>query len=811
MKFYSFLLLGTGWFTLTSPAKEITVTESSETALRAALAEVKSMRESRILAPVLLKLPTGICRLRETVRFGPETVGEGLTLRSADPANPMVFSGARSLPLGRRDGNRWCFPIPDDALQFGPPRHLLIDDQLKRPARFPNAGWLRIEKTLPDRRSGFTVTDNDLPFSAEALSGTCDLIFLHDWSSSRLPVASWDPTTRQLRTLGPIGCSAPHYAIDHFEKQPRFALEGAPELADQPGEWFIDPAKQELVLLARPEAEKPPRVEIPWLDELFYLSGTDKQPLRNMRFESIRFTGSRFPMPPGGFAGAQASMHEPRNAVGRKSESGRPMLSSAVHIELAEGVQVTRCLFEGLGNTGLWIGSRTRQVQVANCRFRDLGGNALNLGENNARRTNGNTWYRSAPEQVPTGHRVMGCEISHCGTLLPGAVAIWAALHCDLRIEKNYIHDVPYTGISLGWIWNDSDSPARNNRVTENRIACCMQLLSDGGGIYTLGKQPGSLLATNTITDIPLNAGRAESNGMFLDQGSTGFTIRNNIMRRLARSPLRFHQAGENRAVSNRWELADDISPLRFNRTPPERVTARDNEVLPTQRSIYLIGNSLTWDTVPSRLDGHVQWHVDCGKPLPYIAAHPESPCVKSSRIWPDALRSTAYDVLCVQPHNGSGLEQDVAAISQWMTLQPKAEVILHTGWAFAETLEEEYADDDPAGPLTHSDAYYDALRERLQKAFPGRNIRSSRAMHLLQAILQDVEAGKAPIQDIKELYRDNIHMTYGPGRWMMHNALRQALDQPRSDAGFPKFDPKLKAYLGQKLDQIWQAEFGNP
>lgn len=34
-------------------------------------------------------------------------------------------------------------------------------------------------------------------------------------------------------------------------------------------------------------------------------------------------------------------------------------------------------------------------------------------------------------------------------------------------------------------------------------------------------------------------------------------------------------------------------------------------ELPPTR--CYLIGNSLTWDTVPPLLSGDVQWHVDCG------------------------------------------------------------------------------------------------------------------------------------------------------------------------------------------------------
>ena len=59
-------------------------------------------------------------------------------------------------------------------------------------------------------------------------------------------------------------------------------------------------------------------------------------------------------------------------------------------------------------------------------------------------------------------------------------------------------------------------------------------------------------------------------------------------------------------------------------------------------KSYYLIGNSLTWDTAPSLLDGDVQWHVDCGKSLPYIMAHPEMPCVKTSTLWPQALKENA-------------------------------------------------------------------------------------------------------------------------------------------------------------------------
>jgi hypothetical protein len=38
-----------------------------------------------------------------------------------------------------------------------------------------------------------------------------------------------------------------------------------------------------------------------------------------------------------------------------------------------------------------------------------------------------------------------------------------------------------------------------------------MQILSDGGGIYTLGRQPGTTLSNNHIHHIPLNAGKLKA------------------------------------------------------------------------------------------------------------------------------------------------------------------------------------------------------------------------------------------------------------------------------------------------------------
>ena len=55
----------------------------------------------------------------------------------------------------------------------------------------------------------------------------------------------------------------------------------------------------------------------------------------------------------------------------------------------------------------------------------------------------------------------------------------------------------------------------------------------------------------------------------------------------------------------------------------------------------------------------------------------------------------------------------------------------------------------------------------------------------------------------MKDPYRDAIHMNVVTGRYLVHNAMRHALDQPRSQEGFNKLDPKMKKYLDSVLDTL--------
>lgn len=222
-----------------------------------------------------------------------------------------------------------------------------------------------------------------------------------------------------------------------------------------------------------------------------------------------------------------------------------------------------------------------------------------------------------------------------------------------------------------------------------------------------------------------------------------------------------------------------------------------------TKTRCYLIGNSLTWDTSPKLLSGDVQWHVDCGVNLPFIYAHPEKPCVKESTLWPTALRDKQYDFISVQPHYGSTLAQDVETISAWMKSQPKAVFIIHSGWAWHTKRADEFASYASPEQMTHSPVYIRALIAELQKLHPGRELRQTLAQNLLASIAEDIAANNAPLKNVAELYRDDIHLTHNHGKYLAHNAMRFAMGQPFSQAGFEKLDPEVKKYLDGVLAQL--------
>lgn len=523
----------------------------------------------------------GTYRLAEPLRFGPEDsapIGSTITY-AAYPEEEVILSGGQRLEGWEQQGDVLQTRLPEMSQQERGFRELFINGRRATRARTPNQGYFRVEQAGPDNRTSFTYREGDLQPWKELQDG--EMVFLHDWSTSRIKLGAIDPQQRTISFPHPIGASAPHYRITAFEPNPRYFIENLPELLDVPGEWHLD--RTSGLLRYWPQAgETADALEavVPRLESLIEVRGTHEgeQLVRGLKFSGFKLQHCRWHPPQRGYADGQATFYEQRDDP--QHATRRTLMPTAITFDLAEDCVLENCTIEQLGGSGIALRETCRNNQILRCRLRDIAGNGINIGETITR---GPLPTTDNPQDVPPlvsrGNRVADCTIEHCGVLYYGAVGIWIGIAAETQIVHNELRNLPYTGISVGWRWDPSPTGCRGNLIAHNHIHHIMQILSDGGGIYTLGWQPGTILRGNRIHDVPVNAGRAESNGIFMDEGTTALLVEGNTIYQIARSPIRFHKAGVNVLRNNRLVSRPGNPTFRYNATP-EHMVFEDNEAL---------------------------------------------------------------------------------------------------------------------------------------------------------------------------------------------------------------------------------------
>ena len=70
-----------------------------------------------------------------------------------------------------------------------------------------------------------------------------------------------------------------------------------------------------------------------------------------------------------------------------------------------------------------------------------------------------------------------------------------------------------------------------------------------------------------------------------MDQGSTEIRIERNIIDAIAKSPIRFHQAGKNTIRENVLGMKEKIPAFSYLRTDPKDIQFQDNQEVPTGSS----------------------------------------------------------------------------------------------------------------------------------------------------------------------------------------------------------------------------------
>lgn len=325
-----------------------------------------------------------------------------------------------------------------------------------------------------------------------------------------------------------------------------FYLTNAKELLDKEGEWYLDARTSKLYYIPRKgEDMKTAEVIVPAVETLLKVEGTPDTPVKDVTFEGITFSYATWMRPSvSGHAPLQAGMYmieayklRPKmdrpngdHKLDNQGWVGRP--ASAVSLNCAENVSFSKCTFEHNASTGLDYHLYIKGGSVDRCTFRDIGGNGILAG------SFGPESHEAHLPYAPADGRIICTGLSITNNLVTdvtnedwGCVGIGAGFVKDIKICDNEISDVSYTGISMGWGWNQQVCSMSNNLVSGNLIYHYAKHMYDTAGIYTLGSQPHSFIENNVVRDIYTPTYVHDPNHWFYlytDEGSSYITVRNN-------------------------------------------------------------------------------------------------------------------------------------------------------------------------------------------------------------------------------------------------------------------------------------------
>jgi hypothetical protein len=463
----------------------------------------------------------------------------GLVLAAWPGAKPVVSGGrpiagwkevtvqgkklwAADIPSAR--GGKWYF------------RELWVNGQRATRARHPNRGYLGIAE-LPDKAGEWTQGQTRFRFREGDLKAwgsitNAEVVAMAKWVESRLPVAGVDEKERVV--------TFSKRSVFGLEPGDLYYAEGAFEFLDEPGEWYLDASTGTLYYMPRP-GEQIAEVQAiaPVLPQVVRFEGKPEAGhfVERIVVRGLTFSHTEWCFPEGFHRGK----NKPEVSPEPKAEVGG-FAQAAVGVPGAVwGEGVCDCVFEdcrfsSVGNYGLELARGCQRNRIIQCEFSDLGAGGLKIGE---------TSIRDQAAEQTGGNEISGCHIHDGGKMFASGIGIWIGQSPSNRILHNLIHDFYYTGISIGWTWGYGPALATNNTVTLNHVHHIGvksdgdgPILSDMGGIYTLGKQPGTTVRNNLWHDI---AGiRYGGWGIYFDEGSSGIVAESNVVYRTTHGG--FHQ-----------------------------------------------------------------------------------------------------------------------------------------------------------------------------------------------------------------------------------------------------------------------------
>ncbi|MEN6371168.1 MAG: right-handed parallel beta-helix repeat-containing protein [Armatimonadota bacterium] len=561
--------------------------------------------------PVTVFIQSGVYELENTLAFGPEDSGtaECPICYVADKGASPVISGGRRIGNWQEtelNGLRcWTAELPEAAAGEWNFTRLYVNNSPRLRPRLPKSGFYHFTGIDGHEDSGFKWTEG--PDSANFAPG--NIKKWKNWEDVEIITYQlWFDTHHQIKNIDEDKCVVYFHANslgslkDEKGEFARYFVENVFEAMDTPGEWYLDRATGRLYYLPLPEESLENTVVVaPRLEKLLLLQGDESgRRVNHLRFENLTFAHQHWELPKSCTGYIQAAYGVP----------------GAIILEGAEACVLYGCTVSHINGYGIEVLAGSTDSVLAACVVSDAGGGGIKIGNEEiiSRWSVGSMGTLSGDKVPPIATTVIDCTIRDCGHIFPSAIGIWIANSGWNRIIHNHIFNCNYTGISCGWTWGYDQTRTVCNRIENNHIHHInhKEILSDNGGIYTLGIQPGTTLKGNVIHDISCYGYGAW--GIYPDEGSSEILIEDNLVYGTKKNAFFVHYGHDllvrNNIFSNSQQEHLGLAMIQENH---RSTVFRGNIVIPANGRIAV----LDWPQAQLTVTGNLYWPLD-GSPLSF-------------------------------------------------------------------------------------------------------------------------------------------------------------------------------------------------
>jgi hypothetical protein len=514
---------------------------------------------------VTVELGTGTFRLPRPLTFTARDAGrDGHTISwEAAPGAHPVLSGAQQVTGWKpydAAKNIWVADVGKGTNS----RQLYVNGK-----EAPNAAVTLPRSDVTFTATGLTITSSSLGYLASLPDqNQIQLESLDSFTDRYAPVQSISGTAITMQQPAWANNNWGYDVLARPFAGGTMYLENSLSFIQQPGQWSLDSSTGKLYYEAPAgQTMRGADVELPRLQSLVDVSGSYSAPAEGLAFSGIEFTGTTWlgPSTSQGYADQQSGTFITGNwqqpAFGgcfsgcQLFEATREhwgQMPAAVQVSAASDITFSDDTFRELGQAGLGVGNDAdanasgtglgaSDVTISGNAFSDDAGGGIVVGG-----VQTDAHHPGQPAMTNHDITISNNLVTNTGTDYKETAAILSTYVTSATITHNEVSNLPYDGIDIGWGWGMNDpggsqdyqnrgtynyqpvyttaTTLKNNTVSYNLVFDTKNAMHDGGSIYNLSANPGTVIEDNYMYN------NNHTVALYLDEGSRYVTEQDNVV-----------------------------------------------------------------------------------------------------------------------------------------------------------------------------------------------------------------------------------------------------------------------------------------